>query len=82
MLSVSFVYSYNTFRILALICHIGIYLRSTVEPWLSESPLSEPSLSKRYYECKNPKTVQFSAQPNNKWNACVIFRFIISQYSR
>ena len=31
-----------------------------------------------------PKTVQFSAQPSNKWNACVIFglvRLIISQYS-
>ena len=31
-----------------------------------------------------PKTVQFSAKPSNKWNACVIFRLvrlIISQYS-
>ena len=46
----------------------------------------EPRLSERYCECRNPrqKTVKFSAQPSNKWNAHVIFRLvrlIISQCS-
>ena len=44
-------------------------------------------LSEHYFECKNPKvdkTVQFSAKPSNKWNACVLLTLvwlIISQYS-
>ena len=50
---------------------------STVEPRLSKSPLSEPSVIRTLFQIlKSQKTVRFSAKPSNKWNACVIFRLV------
>ena len=57
---------------------------NTVEPQLSESPLSEPSVIQMLFQIlKSQKIIWFSPKPSNKWNVYVIFRlatFIISQY--
>ena len=62
--------------------HICIY---TVEPWLSESPLSEPSVIQTLFRIlKYQEMIGFSAKASNKWNAYVIFRLvrlIVSWYS-
>ena len=50
---------------------------ATVEPRLSKSPLSEPSVIRTLFRIlKSQKTVRFSAKPSNKWNAYVIFRLV------
>ena len=52
----------------------------TVEPWLSESPLSEPLVIQTLFQIlKYQETIGFSAKPSNIWNACVIFRLVISK---
>ena len=49
----------------------------TVEPWLSESPLSEPLVIQMLFQILKPqKIIWFSAKPSNKWNTCVIFRLV------
>ena len=49
----------------------------TVGPRLSESLLSDPSIIQKLFQnFESQETISFSAKSSNKWNACVIFRFL------
>ena len=66
------------------IINVWIVVRTHIQ-WNLGLNLHFPNiqLSKCYCECRNPKTVTFSATPSNNWNACLTFRLIgliISQY--
>ena len=58
------------------IATIGIQL-TTIETWLSESPLSEPSvILMLFWILKYQEIIEFSAKPSYKWNTCMIFRLV------
>ena len=58
-----------------LYMHVQLIQTNTVDPLLSESPLSEPSVIRTLFSIiKSLKMTSkwFSVKISNKWNACVI----------